>query len=311
MKVYLPSWNGDFRLEESGEWSRLVLHEPTPREREIVGEFVRQAARKGWTNIALAAKTPYDDDKMAIQIAAPLGKASKLLIKLARPGDRTLTAVKFSDGMIEIVEGATSEALTQVEEKVEEARKTERKEKPAAAASVKRPTPSCPNCMPGAITPASEVLLSFLSPEEHSDWSRRRAIVVEGGLTGHRYLLAHRNSKMAARIGRICYDLDDKKVVHFHDWSVPPEEEVLAAKLILQHREPWLRNEATLYQLDANGLLRFKNPFGDRRDGTESAMFASSVGGLLMDVAGLDKNKIDISDDGLMSFVQKKEKRLA
>ena len=34
-------------------------------------------------------------------------------------------------------------------------------------------------------------------------------------------------------------------MLHFHDNSVPPEEEVLAAKLILEHREPWLRNEAT------------------------------------------------------------------
>ena len=25
---------------------------------------------------------------------------------------------------------------------------------------------------------------------------------------------------------------------------MPPEEEILAAKLILEHREPWLRNEA-------------------------------------------------------------------
>jgi hypothetical protein len=42
-----------------------------------------------------------------------------------------------------------------------------------------------------------------------------------------------------------------------------------------QHREPWLRNEATLLGGDN---MKFKNPFGDLRDGTESAAFASAIG---------------------------------
>ena len=56
---------------------------------------------------------------------------------------------------------------------------------------------------------------------------------------------------------------------------MPPEEEVLAAKLILEHREPWLRNEATCLQQTKDGkwhdlgFLRYKNPFGDASDGRE------------------------------------------
>jgi hypothetical protein len=114
-----------------------------------------------------------------------------------------------------------------------------------------------------------------LNEEEHETWARERAIVVTGGLTGHRYVLAHRQSPIAAFNSRMCFDLDDGQIMHFHDNSVPPEEEVLAAKLILEHREPWLRNEATL--LGGNNM-KFKNPFGDLGDGVESAVFMSEIG---------------------------------
>jgi hypothetical protein len=41
-------------------------------------------------------------------------------------------------------------------------------------------------------------------------------------------------------------------------------------------REPWLRNEATL--LGGGYNMRFKNPFGDRSDGVESAALVSDIG---------------------------------
>lgn len=114
---------------------------------------------------------------------------------------------------------------------------------------------------------------------EHALWAAERFIVVEGGLSGHRYMLAHRHSRYAQKAGRICFDLDDDTVVHFHDNSVPPEEEVLAAKLILQHREPWLRNEATLFHsADARDI--YKNPFGGVLDGTVEAGQTQALGSL-------------------------------
>jgi len=105
-----------------------------------------------------------------------------------------------------------------------------------------------------------------------------------GHLSGHRYVIAHRHSKLAQQVGRICFDVDDEKVVHFHDWSVPPEEEVLAAKLIMEHSEPWLRNEATVFGPGRTDL--YKNPFGDIGDGVESASFAQGIGEGLAQVGG-------------------------
>ncbi len=84
----------------------------------------------------------------------------------------------------------------------------------------------------------------------------------------------------------MCFDLDDRFVVHFHDWRVPPEEEVLAAKLILEHREDWLRNEATclLLQGSERAKMVFKNPFGDGLDGTADASFSYKFGVLAQGV---------------------------
>ena len=278
MKIYLPSWNGDMRLTADAEGSILTLTDPTPQERVLVGVFLRDAAKKGWWTGAPPPKEgePYEGKLKDIPVRAPIAQTSKMLIGIARPKDRTLTAVKFSDGKLEVIEGATSKSLEAIEASIAKARKEEDPKREAKGASVKRPTPCCPQCAPGAIGPASEVLLSFLSPSQHEQWARERAILVEGHLSGHRYVIAHRNSETAQRVGRICFDVDDAKVVHFHDWSVPPEEEVLAAKLIMEHAEPWLRNEATVFGLGRTDL--YKNPFGGVLDGTESAAFAQGVG---------------------------------
>ncbi len=276
MKFYLPSWNGDMRLTEGPDGSRLTLIDPTPQEKIVAGEFLRKARQYQWWKGTPPAKgEPYTGRMKDIPILAPIAKASKVMVAIARPKDRTLTAVRFSDGKIETVEGATSKSIEAIEKKMERAKATEKKEKEAKAASIKRPTPCCPDRQPGSIGPASEVLLSFLSPSQHEQWARERAILVHGGLSGHRYVIAHRNTQLAQRMTRICFDVDDQKIMHFHDWSVPPEEEVLAAKLIMEHAEPWLRNEATLL---GGGRDKYKNPFGGGGDGTESAAFAASFG---------------------------------
>lgn len=164
---------------------------------------------------------------------------------------------------------------------------------PKAAVSVSRPTPCCPDCEPGAIGPASEVLLAFLSPEQHADWAEHRAFRVCGQLSGHDYLVMHRHHPVAIASGRHVYDLTDDARMDFHDVSLPPEEEALSAKLILEHAEPWLRNEATCLQGRDCGVLAqqqprslgrilrrhvFNNPFGDVSDGTESAAFNIASG---------------------------------
>lgn len=274
LRFFYPSWHGDFRLEAIDERScRLVFTKPTPAEQLMLLKFARAAHVKGlWPSaVALTAETFHRSGECTL--AGPIGELNKLLVRLVRPTKPTLTAVKFADGRLEIAKGSDSRAL---DELIDQAVA----EKAAAGVSVQRPTPSCPNCVPGAIGAASEVLLEFLAAREHALWAKHRALLVTGQRTGHRYRICHRHSPMAVKQGRICYDIDDQVLIHFHDQSVPPEEEVLAAKLVLEHAEDWLRNEATLF--DPSAELRFKNPFGDHNDGVADAALTAMIGGFAL-----------------------------
>lgn len=271
---YVPAWNGDFRLvpgDKKGT-SKLLVMQPTPHEMKLLNSFLTKAHKKKWTSELLT-----DDDvneTRTIVLKAPITKAGPALVRETKPADRTLTAVSFKNGKLEVAEIGMIETLVAKAANDSEAK----------AVSVSRPTPCCPQCEVGAIAPARDVLLSFLTDQEHADWAEHRAIMVTGGTSGHRYLLAHRHSPTAARLGKICYDVEDRCVLHFHDVSVPPEEEVLAAKLILEHRESWLRNEATVLQQDTKGewvdlgIMRYKNPFGDASDGRADATLTAAIG---------------------------------
>lgn len=257
MRWYMPSWNGDIRAERAPEdKTRITIIKPTPNELMTLGRLEHQMREKGWYDEDPALWVPVGDGRrkeakrQEVIVNAPLNEVAPLLVENYKPGKQTLTAIVYRDGEVETVDGTQgSEALAKAADKAVE-------KKAMKAASVKRATPCCPQCEPGSIEPASEVLLEFLDEREHQTWARDRHIVVRGGRTGHRYLLAHRHSPTAVKVGRICFDLDDRTVLHFHDNSVPPEEEILGAKLVLEHREHWLRNEATAIQgsFDRDGV---------------------------------------------------------
>lgn len=285
MKWFFPSWNGDFRLvdiesssyRETASKDACVLEivEATPAERDTLDEFLAEAVKRKWTAIEKVGTEP----RQEVLLQASIAEAGKALLARLRPADRTITAVRSESGKLVVHD--TVDLPDRMPEK-------------STAISTARATPCCPQCVPGSIGRASECLLAFLSPEEHATWAAHRYIVVVGGYTGHRYLLAHRHSAFATRIGRICFDLDDECVVHFHDNSVPPEEEILGAKLVLEHREDWLRNQATIFGVVTGAILGivtdtaarpaemvFKNPFGDVMDGTWDAGVTRAIGSFL------------------------------
>ena len=274
---FVPSWNGDFRLTpgDDEQSSKLLVMAPTPHEIKLLSAFMAIARKRKWTKEKLSADEAIDT--RTIVLAAPIAKVGPVLVKITKPADRTLTAVSFADGRLEVAETGAIETLVARAETDPDSK----------AVSVARPTPCCPSCVPGSVEPASDVLLSFLSSQEHADWAKHRAIMVTGGRSGHRYLIAHRHSRTAVLNKKICYDVEDHCVLHFHDWTVPPEEEVLAAKLVLEHREEWLRNEATVLQQTSKGewldfgIMRYKNPFGDASDGRADAALTAAFGSML------------------------------
>jgi hypothetical protein len=314
---FFPSWNGDVRIAshpEDESKTLITIIEPTADEKRVLKSLATIFDKKGWMGERKTVWNPRGNkERQESVIHAPIHDIGLHMIGALKPGIATLTAVKLEGGKVEakgtgekgflawvaslfsgggekeavgsvgdlasILEGTRPDSGFRNDKETALAKKEEEK----AAATVKRPTPSCPRCIPGAIEPASEVLLSFLTDEQHEEWAKNRCLIAIGGLTGHRYLIGHRHSKQAQRAGKICYDLDDGGVLHFHDNSVPPEEEVLAAKLILEHREPWLRNEATcfFYCSGAQFDYVFKNPFGGYLDGVPDSQFTGELGSFL------------------------------
>ena len=322
---YIPSWNGDLRLEpdpaDPEKATTLAIVKPTASERQQLRTMLAAFSKRGWLeevgdDLQRLAERSGKLWTKRVRIHAPLSEVGPVVIPIAKPGRNVLTAIRFRDGRVEIVEAAELEAATAepkpVDAKVDEGKTADAKavdksegkpadakveDKPvdklkelaakpdaAAAATVRRPTPCCPDCYVDAIKPATEALLAFLDEEQHRTWASERYVIARGQYTRHRYLIAHRNSPIAACNGRMAYDLDDNLVMHFHDWTVPPEEEVLATMLILQHREPWLRNEATAL---GGGRHVFKNPFGDGGDGVSDSALTRRIGYAMLDALGL------------------------
>jgi hypothetical protein len=246
MKWYLPSFNGDFRFEEAneGQFTRVSVERPTPAEQEVL---------RRWAEKTPAIKAGDLERLMnngAIEIEAPLFEVAAPMAKLLNAGKvGLLTALSFESGRTHV---------TEVIEKLPAwMKKREGREGPAkAAVTVTRPKLCCPECSgrPEGERKACDVLWEFLDPVQRMEWIQGPAggqrITAFGGLTGHAYDLRPRTSPVAAQRGRICFDMDDKLVLHNFNLDVPPEEELLAAKLILEHRENWLRVEGEVDPVD-------------------------------------------------------------
>ncbi len=291
---YIPAWNGDWRLEPDpaapDKQTLLTIKKPTAEEKRVLIEMQKAFDEKKWLDSGPSRdrmKDPSSWRTTKAKILAPLADIGPIIASIVKPGSNVLTAIRFTDGRIESCSTSEPAKPGEKSKPSEESKALAKKPDAAAAATVKRPTPCCPSCYedPREVNkPATETLLAFLNEEEHESWAKHRYIVVRGGITGHRYLLAHRNSEIAQRNTRMGFDLDDNSVMHWHDWTVPAEEEVLASMLILKMREPWLRNEATAF---SGCTYVFKNPFGGFDDGIPDSSWTRDVGQRLLEALGL------------------------
>lgn len=262
MNWYFPSFCGDFRLEsnESDTQSLLTTGDLTPLEASTMVKFLEVASKKEW--VAAGVDLPLRGPG-AIILHASVAEAGACLAEIS--GYKTkgkLTVFKSERDELSATELITGSLVPQDTK---------------AAVTVRRPTLCCPSPVqrPEDLR-AEHVLEAFLPPEEVDRWHQTRAVRVRGGITGHLYNLAGRDTAQGQKQGRICFDMTDNRILHFHDSLRPPAEEVLAAWLILAFREPWLRNEATCMG------ARFKNPLGDIRDGTGDAGLSSLAGGFAL-----------------------------
>ena len=273
----IPSFSGDFRFEskDEGKSCSLVVEKPTAAEAEALSRWSKKALKAGWLKEAQAEMLNQGGSQELYLAGVPLTDAAAEMAKLLhykRAG--VITAFAFADGTVKVTEALGADQLPKwakgkldaVYDPVAGKSKYDAEEeapavvvppetppaaviakaaKPEKAVTVSRPSLSCPECPgPKSNEPrnmACEVLWEFLTPEEREEWLSDRAITVFGGLTGHCYRIAARDTKEAASRGRPVFDLDDRVILHNYHLTVPPEEEVLTNKLLLEHRENWLR----------------------------------------------------------------------
>ncbi len=269
MRWFFPSWSGDYRIEADGAAkSTLTIEDPTPAEIERLGKFLKKARSKDWVaqHVGFAPS-----GKIVIPINAPLTKAGRILLGSKPKG--ILTAVVSKRGKVSaVIDG--------------DADRTERAvadPDAAAAASVRRPTLCCPEPQPGPDVRATEVLQAFLTPRQRAEWDRSRFIHCYGNLSGRLYQIAHRHHPLAVERKKIIWDVEGEHVMHAYDWSVPPAEEVLVMKLVLEHAEHWIRNQSGCLADDGGPI--FNNPFMSETqqaaDGLMDAAFMRAFGKLL------------------------------
>lgn len=246
--MLIPTFHGDIKLEKKGKEKTLLRAFQLSASEEKAMESLRTRAvstrlRRKWASAAdflpLTNSAYRGPNGVQVTLAAPIEEVTKFLAKALKPERKLLQAVKFSDGRVEEIH---SNIVTKEEEPskaIEKPKETKpaKEEKPAVATTVARPVNGCPMPdFPEADIRASRVLETFLTTEQIADYRTSGCFVTIGADSGHRYLVGSRErpSLLQRKLGgRQLFDLEEKRAICVHDWSVPPPEEMLALHLCL------------------------------------------------------------------------------
>lgn len=246
---FFPTESGDIRLEGVGATeTRLIVTDPTPREIVVLTKLLTTGRKQKWIDPTVGI--PTRTGTYTLEVSAPIRDVATVLLGKRRTPPGVISALVYADG-------STTATLDGAELPVPEGAKPPEK-KPAAAATIPRPTLCCPIPWEGPDQRASEVLKAFCTPDEWDEWIQCGMIHVVGNLTGHTYRVVHRHHALARRQGKITWDETSDSVVHAHLAVLPPPEEVLSVKLTLQYGEDWIRNPSGYFGRGP----RFPHPLG-------------------------------------------------
>ena len=286
----VPSSSGDYRLEADAaklDECVLTVEDPTDKELEELGRFRVSCVERKWGWEADNAEGYINMvGNTTVRINAPITACGPLLVVSKMPDRTTLTAIASKSGsQVAIV---TAEQGGTPKEQEQALVKAVKKTVTDKAVTTRRGTVCCPQPVDGPLRRASRVLREWCSPTQWKTWVERAYLDCYGGVTGRKYRVYHRHHPHAVFIGQPILDLDmvatlqgrerhDLEAfqscrIHRWDYTVPPAEEVLGAKLVLEHRENWIRNYS-----GTNGNPFFDllpNSVGDQyKDGTWDAAF--------------------------------------
>jgi hypothetical protein len=232
---FIPSFYGDVRLKRDAGGCVVLVQDLTEAERVGLVAFMAKAQAKGWidTGLDLAVNGEH-------HVQGPIDQVGKALARCLKQR-QLVDLVLFDDGKVKDVSDDAAEA----------AKNTADTAAPKAAATVALPTQGCPAPdFAQADVRATEVLLSFLTPQQATDWKGHGSFITTGS-SGLRYAVTSRHavSKLRGQPGkpgfeRSFYCLDEGRAYCVHDWAVPAAEEVLGLHLLAQtvHGERYLRH---------------------------------------------------------------------
>lgn len=207
VKMYFVTTFGDISLEQKEESILLTTNNLTLSERALVKEILKEYKIEE-TDV---------EEKLFTITGKTIEDVHKFMKKKLKKNKATITALKFKDGRIEL-----SEEIKQEAEK---------------GTTVEKPDRGCP--MPVSIAGeirASVVLKEFLSIQQEMDFEKHLQFISKGNYTGIPYLVTSRWSKAVESWGQV-YDLVNKKIICASAIDIPPSEEMLSLKLMLEHKE--------------------------------------------------------------------------
>ena len=222
--LFIPCWSGDFRLESAPEnTSLLTVEDPTAGDREVLQRFLVDARARGW----LAEDEGIQRRGLTkLPIAHPMSVVAPVMAALLTEPGESWTAIRRVDGKVEVVDGNTLPPEKTGEPAIE------------AVAVVKKPQRGCPE--PQAATRrASAVLRAYCTTSQWASWQAFGYFAARGNASGRIYRVWHEDAAAKAGMAR-CLTLMNGTPVCAWDQSVPPEEQALALKLAVEHREAWL-----------------------------------------------------------------------
>lgn len=158
-----------------------------------------------------------------LYVPQPMDKVHKFVVKCLKRGMPTITAMKIGGGQVtEIKDLETAE-----------------KAKATAVATTPVPERGCPmpvfNATQAKDIRATRVLAEFLNPTQAKDFARHHAFVAVGADTGTKYLVAHRDSRLASERGLVS-NLDTGQSTCVERTFLPAAEEMLSLLFALSCR---------------------------------------------------------------------------
>ena len=237
---FIPCASGDYRLlphPTDANASRLTMERPTAAEQVILGRYLRGLVAGG-----VLQRIPEIDAtrEVVVDLPIPLSDAgSRLLVTLAagmeQDGERW-TAIRSVAGAVSLVPATTGSAAESVAAAVAQP-------EVAAAVSYRAPLLGCPPPIP-VNRRASEALRTFSTTRQWADWCRGGSMRAVGHATGATYQVYHRSMAAARGLGHVVVHEPSGAEVCAWDARVPAEEEVLALKLTIEHRESYIQRIA-------------------------------------------------------------------